>query len=411
MATTRDLLNISSLFTIQLLAGENGLSRIVTWPYVVLSWPISSWVSGGEILIYYGANMQYDNIALIEMLKAANENNSAGIILLTGDRYILKENLTEELLALADNLAIPLFALPSTACINSITKDIINLIQHQDKKVTAASDFWYSIFFETGDEISDLLYNKALFLGYNPKESYRVYIIKFTNLDEYLKNIDLTNSMNHPSELLRMINDKIVYHLNHMLSLEYWYCLHQRVSIFVMPVSFQNDLKIDAAILNIFEILKMQYPNAFFQTGKGQIASSLFDIKISFLQAVRSITIATFSEFSNQPIIDYEQLGIYRIFFNLNNEDILKKYVSRYLTPLHTYDNTNYTDLYRTLIAYLESNCNQAQTSKKLFLHRNTIPPRLEKIESLVGISFSNNNDIYNIRTALFAEQFLFCDF
>ncbi len=408
MATTRELLNIQSLLSIKLLAGEEGLDRRVTWPYVVLSWPISSWVSGGEILIYYGVNMYYDNISLMEMVQAASENNSAGIILLTGDRYIIEPKLSAELLALADELSMPLFSLPSTAVINSITKDIINLIQYQDKKVAAASDFWYSVFFETKEEeLTEILHNKALFLGYNPKESYRVYIINFTNLENYLKTENLHNSPNNPEELLRMINDKIIYHLNHMISPGYWYCLHRAYVIFVMPVSRRSEQKIDEAFLKIFEVLATQYPNARLQAGKGRIASTLLDIKESFLEAARSVSLGGLTDIADRKIIDYEALGIYRIFFSLNNENILKQYVEYYLSPLHIYDKDNDTDLYETLKAYLDCNCNQAQAAKKLYIHRNTIPPRLEKMEAVLNISFTDNNDIYNLRTALFAERFM----
>lgn len=411
MATTRELLNIQSLLSIKLLAGEEGLDRRVTWPYVVLSWPISSWVSGGEILIYYGVNMYYDNISLMEMVRAAGQNNSAGIILLTGDRYIIEANLSPDLLDLADELEIPLFSLPSTAVINSITKDIINLIQYQDKKLAAASDFWYSIFFETKkEEITEMLYNKALFLGYNPKESYRVYIINFTNLDNYLKTENLQNSPNNPEELLRMINDKIIFHLNHMISPGYWYCLHRAYVIFVIPVSRRSEQKVDEAFYKIFDILATQYPNARFQAGKGQTASSLLDIKESFLQAARSVSLGGLADIADRKIIDYESLGIYRIFFSLTNESILKQYVEYYLNPLHEYDKNNDTDLYETLKAYLDCSCNQAHTAKKLYIHRNTIPPRLEKMETVLHISFTDNNDIYNLRTALFAERFIECN-
>ena len=56
MTTAKDLLSLPSLSHMKLIGGAKGLSRVVTWPYVILCPPIGEWVSGGEFLIYYGAN-------------------------------------------------------------------------------------------------------------------------------------------------------------------------------------------------------------------------------------------------------------------------------------------------------------------------------------------------------------------
>ena len=55
MTTAKDLLSLPSLSHMRLIGGAAGLSRTVTWPYVILCPPIGEWVSGGEFLIYYGA--------------------------------------------------------------------------------------------------------------------------------------------------------------------------------------------------------------------------------------------------------------------------------------------------------------------------------------------------------------------
>ena len=57
---------------------------------------------------------------------------------LVGHHYILEENLDDEIRQLADELKLPVFSHTSLAYVNSITKDIINLIQDREKDVAIA---------------------------------------------------------------------------------------------------------------------------------------------------------------------------------------------------------------------------------------------------------------------------------
>lgn len=69
MTTAKDLLSLPSLSHMKLIGGAAGLSRTVTWPYVILCPPIGEWVSGGEFLIYYGANAVVEKVELAQLHK------------------------------------------------------------------------------------------------------------------------------------------------------------------------------------------------------------------------------------------------------------------------------------------------------------------------------------------------------
>lgn len=51
------------------------------------------------------------------------------------------------------------------------------------------------------------------------------------------------------------------------------------------------------------------------------------------------------------------------------------------------YDRENGTDLAKILRRYLENNCNLSQTARELFIHRNTMLNKLDKLEELMGVS------------------------
>ena len=50
----RDLLALKSFQQIQLIAGQNGLHNLVTWPYINQTADISNWVHGGELVFETG---------------------------------------------------------------------------------------------------------------------------------------------------------------------------------------------------------------------------------------------------------------------------------------------------------------------------------------------------------------------
>ena len=139
MTTAKDLLSLPSLSHMKLIGGAAGLSRTVTWPYVILCPPIGEWVSGGEFLIYYGANAVVEKVELAQLIRDAAQNDAAGILFLVGHHYILEENLDDEIRQLADELKLPVFSHTSLAYVNSITKDIINLIQDREKDAAIAA--------------------------------------------------------------------------------------------------------------------------------------------------------------------------------------------------------------------------------------------------------------------------------
>lgn len=61
---------------------------------------------------------------------------------------------------------------------------------------------------------------------------------------------------------------------------------------------------------------------------------------------------------------------------------------------LTDYDRINGTELCQTLRAYIDCGCSTTLTAQKLFVHRNTITHRLEKITEISGMDLRNGNEL-----------------
>ena len=76
-------------------------------------------------------------------------------------------------------------------------------------------------------------------------------------------------------------------------------------------------------------------------------------------------------------------------------------FTTYFLDPLIQYDQKNDSNLMLTLMAYLDNHQNLATTSRQLFIHRNTLLYRVEKIESLLGYSLNEGNAQFNLSLAI----------
>lgn len=86
----------------------------------------------------------------------------------------------------------------------------------------------------------------------------------------------------------------------------------------------------------------------------------------------------------------YHELGILRLLVNSNSREELQDYCSRIFGKLIQSDKINMTEYLLAVKTYLENNNNMTVTAKKLFIHRNTLLSRINKIEELTGKKLSD---------------------
>ena len=75
---------------------------------------------------------------------------------------------------------------------------------------------------------------------------------------------------------------------------------------------------------------------------------------------------------------------------NLQGQDMVTELLHPAISALEQYDRENQTQLLQTLRVYMQEDRNQIETAGKLHTHRNTVKYRLERIDQLTGIDFSN---------------------
>lgn len=77
------------------------------------------------------------------------------------------------------------------------------------------------------------------------------------------------------------------------------------------------------------------------------------------------------------------------------------EFSAHYLHKLIAYDQKNHLNLLQTLASYLANQQNIAATARKLYIHRNTLIYRIERIEAILAIDITEPNIALSLQLAL----------
>lgn len=107
---------------------------------------------------------------------------------------------------------------------------------------------------------------------------------------------------------------------------------------------------------------------------------------------------------SEKTIINYETLGLGRIIYQLPTtlcemflNEVFKK------SPIETLDE----DTLETINKFFENNLNVSETSRKLYVHRNTLVYRLEKIKKITGLDLREFDHAIVFKVAMMVKMYL----
>ena len=103
-------------------------------------------------------------------------------------------------------------------------------------------------------------------------------------------------------------------------------------------------------------------------------------------------------------IINYKNLGIGRLIYQLPTT-LCEIFLSEVFKK-NSIDSLDQETLF-TINMFFENSLNVSETSRKLFVHRNTLVYRLEKIKKLTGLDLREFDDAIIFKVALMVKKYL----
>ncbi len=126
--------------------------------------------------------------------------------------------------------------------------------------------------------------------------------------------------------------------------------------------------------------------------GVGRSCTEPADLAQSYWQARQAITIAQRLGRTGQQVV-FEDLGIYRLLFQIPEDGELRAFARQVLGPLMTYDDEHRSDLVRTLGVYLGGNGSLHAAAEQLHVHPNTVNYRLTRIAEIASLCLTDHED------------------
>ncbi|MFP3895722.1 MAG: helix-turn-helix domain-containing protein [Anaerolineales bacterium] len=97
----------------------------------------------------------------------------------------------------------------------------------------------------------------------------------------------------------------------------------------------------------------------------------------------------------------YEELGLYRLLADLRDREALDRFCEDVLGDLLHYDKANGTELIHTLKVFFRQNSNVSQAAQALYVHRNTLNYRLDRIAEITGLDLNDAEACLCLQLAL----------
>lgn len=214
-------------------------------------------------------------------------------------------------------------------------------------------------------------------------ERLKSYNIKFnTNFCILALDVNKFNSNNNIKGYLSNTLDTLFFNKTHMYYKEYIVILYDYDNEFMSQEkmekfsSFVSENNIIVGVSNTFK--------------------DLLNCKLYLNQSISSINLSNKLNKVNS-INYYKDVLFYDFLDKSNNISTNNDFVHPCLKILRDFDIKNNTELYNTLGVYLSNGKNSNLTSDKLFIHRNTLKYRINKIIELTNIDFNNFEEVFNI--------------
>lgn len=397
MITCRDVMNLK-LDGVELLAGEEGLDRIVSWAYLCQTKPYEDHMNQGNFALVvvddvrFTLEQAYD--AMVELFELGI---SAYAISVIDDR----EDISDRFLTFANENKLPLFYVRwEGASFVDIDQSIGSLIVESETQGRRTGDYLYNLLF--GYDINAKYIEKISGqFGLDFSTPHRVGIIV----------VDRKYGMNLEQD--EHIYEYYANTLNReVLEMEEKPLFMRFLNKFVLLFEVTADKKTEHKLEKLLRDLDSRAPfkdkiRSTCILGAGYSEPSMYGK--SYQEAKSLIPKKDIlPNPKHKKVLSASAMGIYKFMFNSGNQTEIMQYCEDKLRILEEYDHANGAFLQETLVVYYMNGFSVSKAAESLFIHRNSLQYRLDKIEDLLGIELDDYMEYLDLINCILVKRLMF---
>jgi purine catabolism regulator len=237
---------------------------------------------------------------------------------------------------------------------------------------------------------------RAKTVGWNLNSHHVVILVQLHHLGKnILDDKNLLKRKEAISRILMIINSTAYHYSRSMIVIN-----KSDRFVILFPSQQTQSESIKRFCEELHQNIKTQIYNITTTIGIGTESVSIPDIKKSFHEALDATSFGQMV-FGNDAVIQYNELGVYRLLCQYTNIDELKKFIHPSVQILNKYDLDKNNDLIKTLEVYLSHSANAKKTAEELFVHYKTIQYRINRIKEIMGIDFEDKQYKLEIEMSL----------
>jgi purine catabolism regulator len=161
-----------------------------------------------------------------------------------------------------------------------------------------------------------------------------------------------------------------------------------------------------AAILlaqSVIDLAGKEYPEAVIRCGIGTPTADLGGWQLSFRQAGQALDMAR--RLGQRKPLFYMDLSVYRLLLQFEDRPESKAFLEETLGPVLNHDNAE--EFIATLEEFFAHNGNLSQTAEALFIHRNTLTYRMDRLNAISRLDLENPDTRLAVQLALSIRRML----
>ena len=351
---------------VTLVAGERGMGNVVRWLHMVESNAISSFLDGQEIAFTTGVGLNRDE-TLLDLVKANNEHKASGMVINIGP--FIKE-VPKDVIDYCNKEGFPQFTVPWRVHMAEIMRSICYIITESDKyNLELSSAVKNAIFFSNQEELYVPQLERNNFL---PTWTYCITVVEIMENGE------------------KVSEEKLQRYLKNMEN----YMIFSRKKTFVFELGGNivllfagyAETMVKKTVTDMLKRCNFQKEQCYI--GIGRATPNAQNIGKSYRQACQVLKLQKNTQ-NDKGVVAYQDLGIYTLLMDIENEDVINEYYAETIQKLVEYDKLNQTNYCEVLQCYLEHSGSVKETAEAMFVHRNTINYKINKIEEMLNCDLS----------------------
>lgn len=382
MITVEELLQLSVLSGAKVLAGSSGLGRQVRNVTVMEVPDIKRWLKGNEFLItslYSVRDSEQAQCALLEELQ-----DTCACIAVKLGQYV--KALSPAVLETADRCDLPLLQIPFELTYIEILMSVMNRIMVDEGRDEILHRFLSDVVYENYSERESML-ERGRLLGMRIAENRFAFLrLEFRTEKGDLRRLnaratDLSRYMEEKTEVLRCY--RVKWHRSILLLAEGGRTLDECLERCLTENALRAVVGQDAELMTL---------------SAGRVGQGLDALRRSYHDTVRARQTGSLL-YADRFLYRYEALCAFCCLHDI----LLREDDWAFADVLARVDNQ---DILSTLAMYYACDGDLDETSRRLFVHKNTVKYRLGRLEEKTALHLNQPRENFLLYLAVLARQF-----